>query len=159
MGHRFPDKEFMPVAIDVALKKILLIGGGRIALQKIEILSRYARNIHVLAPDILDEIKSLRVIRIIQKEYHADDLEGAFLVYACTNISSLNEHVRNDCASRGILINVVDNPALCDFVTPAVYKRDNLSVAVTSNSESVRQSIAVRNRIREILDHDPIGKI
>ncbi len=156
MERRFPGKEFMPLAIDVGDKKIVLIGGGRIALQKLEVLMHYTNSLHVVAPEIIEAIKE-KGVSYIKKEYEISDLDDAFIVYACTNISELNKTVADDCRKRHILINVVDNPVLCDFVTPAIYKKDFISVAVTSNAQSVMKSIEVRNKIKNFFENDPIS--
>jgi precorrin-2 dehydrogenase/sirohydrochlorin ferrochelatase len=143
----------MPLAIDVKGKKILLIGGGRIAWHKIASLQQYADNIQVIAPEVSDQIKAAG-IRFLEKPYEPSDLKGAILVYACTNISGLNESVLNDAHELGILVNVVDNPSHCDFVSPAIYRKGYMSVAVTSNAQDVYESIELRNRIKNFLEND-----
>jgi siroheme synthase-like protein len=147
------NKEFMPIAIDIRDKRILLIGGGRVALHKISSLQLYNADIKVLAIDVIHEIKTAG-IPYVEKKYEKSDLKGAFLVYACTNIKPLNEMIYKDCKDLDILVNVVDNPPLCDFVSPAIYKKEYMSVAVTSNARSVYKSIEIRNRIRDFLEND-----
>jgi siroheme synthase-like protein len=147
------NKEFMPIAIDIRDKRILLIGGGRVALHKIYSLQQYHAELYVLATEICDEIK-MQEVNFTEKLYESLDLDGAFLVYACTNIRSLNEQVYNDCKARSILVNVVDNPPLCDFVSPAIYKKGFMSIGVTSNARSVYKSIEVRNKIKSLLEND-----
>jgi len=155
MELRFPEKAFMPIAINVYRIRVLLVGGGRIALQKVQVLSRYATNIHIIAPEILPDIHEYGVTTRV-KEYEESDLTGALIVYACTNITALNRKVFNDCRKHKILINVVDNPALCDFVMPAVYQKGYMSIAVSSNAESVLKSIEIRNKIKNHLEDDPV---
>jgi precorrin-2 dehydrogenase/sirohydrochlorin ferrochelatase len=145
---------FLPIAINVEDKKILLIGGGRIAFHKIGFLKPFANNISVVALEVLDEIKAMGC-DYKEKPYEKSDLKGAFMVYACTNIIELNRQVKADAQSLGILSNVVDNPKLCDFVSPAIYKHDNIAVAVSSNAQNVYKAIEIRNKIKEILEHDP----
>jgi precorrin-2 dehydrogenase / sirohydrochlorin ferrochelatase len=145
---------FLPISINVDGKKILLIGGGRIAFHKIGFLKPFANNISVIALEILDEIKAIGC-EFKEKPYEKSDLNGAFMVYACTNIIELNRQVKADAESMGILTNVVDNPKLCDFVSPAIYKHNNIAVAVSSNAQNVYKSIEVRNKIKEILENDP----
>lgn len=154
MKRRFPDKEFMPISIDVGTQKIVLIGGGKIALQKVEVLSVYARNLIVVAREVCDAIKQ-KGVPYVEKAYDPADIEDAFVVYACTDIRSLNKQIWDDCKQRRILINVVDDPALCDFVTPAIHRRGFVSIAVTSNAQSVMESIKVRNEIKEKITYDP----
>lgn len=151
LSDRNFDKSFMPVAIDVKGKKVLLIGGGRIAHHKIQSLRQYADNIQVVALDVSDEIKAAG-IPFVEKPYEPSDLKGATLVYACTNIRELNEQVLNDAHEKGILVNVVDNPSRCDFVSPAIYRKNYLSVAVTSNAQDVYESIALRDKIKHFLE-------
>lgn len=146
--------KFLPISINVTDKKILIIGGGRIAGHKIGFLEQFTTNIGIIALDVLDSIKA-KGYRFTEKEYEKSDLEGAFLVYACTNIESLNSQVKKDAESMGILTNVVDNPALCDFVSPAIYKHNHITVSVGSNGQEVHRAIAVRNKIKDFLEKDP----
>jgi precorrin-2 dehydrogenase / sirohydrochlorin ferrochelatase len=154
LSNRNFDKTFMPLSINVKGKKILLVGGGRIAWHKIESLQKYADNIQVVAKEVSDQIKEAG-ISFTEKEYEASDLPGSTLIYACTNISELNHQILNDAHNLGILVNVVDNPGLCDFVSPAIYRKDYISVAVSSNAQDVYESIKYRNRIKDFLENDP----
>jgi precorrin-2 dehydrogenase / sirohydrochlorin ferrochelatase len=142
------DKSFMPIAINVKNKKILLIGGGKVALHKIESLQNYANNLFVLAREVHPSIKIMN-IEYVEKDYQKEDLNKSLLVYACTNNRSLNEQILKDCQDEGILVNVVDNPCLCDFVSPAIHKHSNISTAVSSNGQNVYSSIGIRNLIRK----------
>jgi siroheme synthase-like protein len=143
----------MPIAINIRNQRILLIGGGHVALHKITSLQQYQAELHIVASQVCEEIKKLPVW-FTEKSYERNDLTGAFLVYACTNIKSLNEQIYGDCQGLGILVNVVDDPLLCDFVSPAIYKRDYLSVAVSSNARDVYKSIEVRDKIKTIIEDD-----
>lgn len=144
---------FLPISLNITDKKILIIGGGRIASHKIGFLEQFTCNISVVAIEVLDIIKD-KGYRYVEKPYEKSDLEGAFLVYACTNIVELNLRVKADAQSLGILTNLVDNPAHCDFVSPAIYKRDHITVSVGSNAQEVHRAIAVRNKIKEYLEND-----
>jgi precorrin-2 dehydrogenase / sirohydrochlorin ferrochelatase len=153
LTNRNFEKTFMPIAIDVKGKKILLVGGGRIAYHKILSLLQYTQNIHVVALEVSEQIKSSG-IAYQEKAYDPHDLNGSILVYACTNIGELNQQILNDAHKSGILVNVVDNPGKCDFVSPAIYKKDYLSIAVTSNAQDVYESIQLRNHIKSFLEND-----
>lgn len=146
---------FFPISINITDKKILLIGGGCIAHQKIRFLEQFSSNICVVALAVCDQIK-VKGIPFMEKPYEKSDLKDAFLVYACTNIRELNRRIKADAESIGILTNVVDNPDICDFVSPAVYKRDNYTIAVSSNAQNVHNAVIIRNKIKEILEHDPV---
>ena len=145
---------FLPISINITDKKILLIGGGRIASHKIGFIEQFTKNISIVAMEVIDPIKE-KGYAFVEKPYEKSDLEGAFLVYACTNIIELNLRVKADAESLGILTNVVDNPKYCDFVSPAIYKHDHMTIAVGSNAQDVYRSVALRNKIKEYLEHDP----
>ena len=145
--------QFLPISINITNKKILIIGGGRIAGHKIGFLEQFTDNISIIALEVIDSIKE-KGYHYTEKEYEKSDLEGAFLVYACTNIVELNLKVKADAESLGILTNLVDNPKYCDFVSPAIYKREHITVSVGSNAQEVHRAIAVRNRIKELLEQD-----
>lgn len=145
---------FLPISINITDKKILLIGGGRIASHKIGFLEQFTKNISLVSLEVIDKIKE-KGYSYQEKAYEKSDLEGAFLVYACTNIVELNLRVKADAESLGILTNVVDNPKHCDFVSPAIYKHNHMTISVGSNAEDVYRSVAVRNKIKEFFENDP----
>jgi len=144
---------FFPIAINIENEKILLIGGGKVASHKIPLIQKYADDITVCSGNILDEIKTMDV-SIIEKDYYKDVLDPFFLVYACTDNKEVNEQIRKDCLEKKILVNLVDNPTKCQFVSPAIYRDKNISVAVTSNGENVYKSIEVRDKIKGFLEND-----
>jgi precorrin-2 dehydrogenase/sirohydrochlorin ferrochelatase len=145
--------KFLPISINITDKKILIIGGGRIASHKIGFLEQFSKNITVIGLEVIDAIKN-REITWVEKTYEKSDLNGFFLIYACTNIIELNQQVKADAESLGILCNVVDNPKLCDFVSPAIYKKGIYTVAVGSNAQNVYKAIEIRNKIKEVLEND-----
>ncbi|QQS51277.1 MAG: bifunctional precorrin-2 dehydrogenase/sirohydrochlorin ferrochelatase [Bacteroidota bacterium] len=153
---KYAEKEmnFLPISLNISHKLIVIVGGGRVAYHKIKLLLPFTNHIKVIAREVCQELRDLH-IPFIEKDYIDSDLEDAFLVYACTNIKNLNEQVYHDAHKLGILVNVVDNPPLCDFVSPAIYKKDHMTVAVGSNARDVYASIRWRDRIRNYLESNP----
>jgi siroheme synthase-like protein len=143
---------FLPIAINISSKKILLVGGGKVAKEKLIALQKYTSEITIISEIFNSEIQVLPFITI-QKSYEKDDLKGYFLVYACTNNRETNVQIKKDCESMGILACIADTRDLCDFISPAILKRDNLSVAVSSNGEDVRQSLKVRSLISKMFEN------
>lgn len=146
------DLQFLPISINVTGKKILMVGGGKIATHKATIMKRFVDNVTVIAPDITSEIEALG-FTLIRKEYEASDLDGYFLVYVVTANEELNRQVKADCEARGILASVCDAPLLCDFVSPAIHKEGYITVSVGSNAQNVYQSVDVRNQIKELFEN------
>jgi siroheme synthase-like protein len=144
------DMTFLPVSINVTGKKILLIGGGKVATHKASILLRFVtQNVTVLSPEFTPELCEMP-FELLRKEYESSDLVNYFLVYVCTGDHELNARIKKDAEELGILTSVCDAPLLCDFVSPAIYKHNQLTVAVSSNAQNVYQSIAVRDRIEKL---------
>ncbi|NTV05415.1 MAG: bifunctional precorrin-2 dehydrogenase/sirohydrochlorin ferrochelatase [Chlorobiaceae bacterium] len=143
-------KSFLPLNIRIDNKKILFVGGGKIALHKIKTVGQYTRNISIVSPEIHDELHQMGLTEI-RKKYESSDLKGFFLVYACTNNIDVNRRIKNDAGEYGILVNVVDNRELSDFISPAVIKQDEMTIAVSSNGENVKKSVEWRDKLKSIL--------
>lgn len=142
---------FLPVSIDISGRKILIIGGGKVGYHKSLILNRYTDEATVLSETFHEGFEKLP-FRLIRKSYEPEDLKGVGMVYICTENHELNARIKQDAERYHVLASVCDNPALCDFVSPAVYKDGDLTIAVGSNAKDVHRSIRVRNAIREAIE-------
>ncbi len=151
--HKPTANTYLPIAINITGRKIVIIGGGRVGLHKARILSQFTPDVTVISPRFLDGF-GLLPFTLTRKEYEAADIADAFLVYACTENEALNRQIKADAEVLRVLVSVCDNPALCDFVSPAIHREDNLCVAVSSNARDVNRSIRVRNRIRQLAAED-----
>jgi precorrin-2 dehydrogenase/sirohydrochlorin ferrochelatase len=145
-------KMFLPINVRIDDKKILFIGGGKLATHKIVTVEKYTSNITILAPEIHDEVKE-KGFTELYKEYEKSDLKGFFLVYACTNNLEVNRRIKADAETYGILVNVVDNRELSDFISPAVFKQDEMTVAISSNGQNAKKSVEWRDKIKAILQN------
>ena len=145
-------KNFLPISIDISDSKILIIGGGQSALKKIKILQRSGAQLEIIAENIIDEVYETGVA-CFRKSYEKSDLKGYLMLYSCTNNETLDRQIASDGKAAGVLVNIHDNPALCQFVSPAIYRDGNISVAVSSNAENVYEAIRLRNQIQEYLEN------
>jgi precorrin-2 dehydrogenase/sirohydrochlorin ferrochelatase len=146
------ERNFLPISIDISNSKILIIGGGQSALKKIRILQRSGVNLEVVAEKIIDEVYASGVVCHLKK-YEKSDLNGYLMLYSCTNNETLDKQIAQDGREAGVLVNIHDNPSLCQFVSPAIYQDGNISVAVSSNAENVFEAIRLRNMIQEYLEN------
>ena len=151
------EKNYLPISIDISDQKILIIGGGQSALKKIRILQRFGARLEVVAENITEEILSAG-ITCYRKRYEKSDLKGYLMLYSCTNNLELDTQIVQDAREVGVLVNIHDNPALCQFVSPAIYKEGPISVAVSSNAQDVYESIRLRNLIQDYLENIKISK-
>lgn len=139
---------YLPVALDLDGKNIVLVGGGKVALHKLATVTQFCQNITVIAPKIQPEIKAMDV-SIVEREYKDTDLDHAFIVYACTNDSDVNEQLQRDANQKNVLINVVDNSSLSDFISPAVFKAQEAIISVNSDGKQPILSRDLKNYIKE----------
>lgn len=146
--HKETHKTFLPIAVDITGRRVIIIGGGRVGLHKATILSRFTREAIVISPVFREGFEQLP-FTLVQKEYTPDDLHGAHLVYICTEDGALNRRIKHDAETQGVWASVCDNPSLCDFISPAIFSDGDIDIAVTSNARDVRRSIRIRDRIRE----------
>ena len=93
--------------LDLTGRSVLVVGGGPVALEKIEGLLTSGADVTVVAPEILPEVEGLDVT-LLRREYRTDDLDGKFLVVAATSSTSVNRRVFRDAEARSLLCNVVD---------------------------------------------------
>ena len=143
---------YFPFYIDIKGKKCVVIGGGSVALRKIEKLIWFEPDITVIAPEISAEIYSIHGIRIIKREFSDSDLDGAFFVITATNNKKLNERIFRMCIEKSILVNTVDDKEKCSFIFPAIVKRENITVAVSTGGKSPIYTRYLRKQIENLLD-------
>ncbi len=130
---------FFPIFINLNKFPCLIVGGGKVAYRKVLSLQNFNADITVISPKIckqLNELAKVNKIRIINKSYSKEHIKYFKIVICATNNEKTNQTVYNDCVKEGILINVVDAPALCDFIMPANVKRGDLTIAISSQGKA-----------------------
>jgi siroheme synthase-like protein len=123
--------------LNIEEKKIVVIGGGSVALEKIRKLIEFGAVVEVLSLAILSSILKLgHQVHCTIGPYTKDHIRNAFLVISATNDSIINRQVYKDCKDLGILCNVVDQPNLCDVVFTSALKRGQLIFSVSTSGQS-----------------------
>jgi precorrin-2 dehydrogenase/sirohydrochlorin ferrochelatase len=84
-----------------------------------------------------------------QRSFHHEDINGRFLVFACTGNRSLNESIAKQCRRKGVLCNIADQPEIADFIVPASFSRGNLTVAVSTGGGSPALSKKIRRELED----------
>jgi len=142
-----------PVSLLLSDKLCVVIGAGDVAARKVEGLLDAGARVRVVAPEIDAAIPQLRGGRVecVRADYDASQLEGARVVIAATDSREVNERVSRDARERGCLVNVVDDPELCDFIVPAITRRGDLSIAVQTGGASPALARNLRRKIESVL--------
>ena len=131
--------EFLPLFHKLAGSKVLVVGGGEIALRKSRLLADAGARLRVVAPAIeaqLSELLSASGGEAFERGYEQSDLDDCRLVIAATDDVALNAQVSADAQRRCVPVNVVDAPALCTVIFPAIVDRSPLVVAVSSGGDA-----------------------
>lgn len=144
-------KAYYPVSLDIEGKKCLVVGGGAVAARKSASLAAAGAKVTVVSPVFCQSLESQARrgrITLTRKRFQAKDLDGAFVVIACTDDRKVNDRVYRSAKRKRILVNVVDSAAQCDFIVPSVVTRGALTIAISTSGVSPSLS----RRIREDLE-------
>jgi siroheme synthase-like protein len=136
--------------IDLTGRAVLVVGAGRVALEKIEGLLSAGAAVTVVAPQVLPEVEGLE-LTIIRRGYRTTDLDGKFLVVAATATTSVNRRVFREAEARSMLCNVVDVPELCSFILPAIHRHEPIAVAVSTGGASPALAQHLRDQIATVV--------
>ena len=142
-----------PVCLNISGKLCVVIGGGRVAERKIQGILAGSGSVRVVSPALtttLHDLASQAVIEWREKPYSGTDLEDAFLVFAATNTPKVQGAVLRDARAAGLLVNIADNSAACDFQVPASIRRGDLTLSVATKGKSPAVAAMVKRR----LEHD-----
>ncbi|OIO89699.1 MAG: hypothetical protein AUK03_14040 [Anaerolineae bacterium CG2_30_64_16] len=137
--------------IGLAQRQVVVVGGGAVAARKVATLLEADARVTVISPDLTSELEALVEagrIAALNRPYREGDLAAAFLVIAATDDAEVNRAVWREADRRGCLINVVDDLAHSNFIVPAVVRRGELTLAVSTGGDSP----ALARRLREQLE-------
>jgi precorrin-2 dehydrogenase / sirohydrochlorin ferrochelatase len=145
---------YYPIFLDLKDKPVLVVGGGAIAQDKIEKLLAAGARVEIVSPEINEYLARLVEAGALQytaREFAASDLDGKYLVVSATDQKTVNEEVSRLAATRGLLCNVVDRPALCNFIVPALVTRGDLQIAISTGGKSPSVAQKVKKEIEDLI--------
>ena len=144
---------FFPILINLRKYPCLVIGGGNVAFRKVTNLLNFKIKATVVAPIFCKQLIDLskkNKIKIIKKSYQKDLLKNFEIVFCATDNPQTNQTVSKDCKKENKLLNVADVPELCDFILPAVVKRGDLTISVSSQGRAPFFAKEIKNKIDHI---------
>ena len=146
--------DYFPIFLNLTQKPCLVIGGGGVAARKIKLLAKAEAKITVIAEEINTTIITMETcssLRLIQKKLILTDILDYQLVVCATDNETLNKEVAAFCHKHTILVNVVDNPALCSFIFPAIIDRSPVIAAVSTGGVSPVLARLLRAKIETVI--------
>jgi precorrin-2 dehydrogenase/sirohydrochlorin ferrochelatase len=144
---------YYPIMLDIRGRNALVIGGNRIAAEKAASLHASGAMVTVLNPDFcqsLLEMEQRGEVTLLSKTYTPGDLAGAFIVVAATNEAPLIEAIWQETQERNQLVNIVDVPARCNFIMPSILRRDQLTIAVSTEGASPGLAKRIRQQLEPL---------
>lgn len=143
-----------PLFFKLEDRKVLIVGGGEVALRKADLLSRAGACITILAPDISHELQALLTNskhEFIYENYNKTYMSGARVIIAATDDEMLNHQIHADATELNIPVNVVDTPHLCDFIFPAIIDRNPIVIGISSNGKAPVLARLLRARLETLI--------
>ncbi len=148
---------YYPVFLDIAGKPAVIIGGGQVALRKVEGLLDAGAQVTVISPALHPDLEALVAagrVRHIAREYSHGDLQGYLLAFVGTDDRSVNAAVAREGKQRGIWVNAVDDPANCDFIMPGIVQRGDIILAVSTSAGSPAMARKLREDLEQFLTEE-----
>lgn len=146
--------EFLPIFMDVRDRTCLIVGGGEVAARKVQMLLRAGAKIEVVAPELGDTMQTFKdagEIQWIEAGFDPAHLQNPVLVYAATDRQSINQQVSELAKEKNIPVNVVDTPALCNFITPSIIDRSPVVAAISTGGASPVLARLIRSRLESMI--------
>ena len=146
--------KYFPAFFDLSAQKVLIVGGGEVALRKLLLLERTGAKVTVVAPRILPELNTRAAagkISLTVREFVPSDLDGARLVIVATSRRAVNRWIAALSEARGIPVNVVDDREASRFIVPAIIDRDPVLVAISTGGAAPVLARRLRERLEALI--------
>jgi len=145
-----------PIFLKTSQLNILIVGGGYVALEKLNFLLKSSpdANVKLVAPFFRPEtieFVNLHNVRLIKAEYHLKFLTDQNIVIATTDNEEVNIQIYNDCKIHNILVNVADNPPYCDFYMGGIVTKGHVKIAISTNGQSPTTAKRLRQFFEDVI--------
>jgi siroheme synthase-like protein len=150
-------KTYYPIFADLKGKPCVVIGGGLIAQRKVTTLLGYGAAITVVSPTVTSRLASYarrRRIRHLARRFRPSDLRGTWLVLAATDDTAINAAVHRTARRLRVFANVVDQPLLCSFIAPSIFRRGPLAIAVSTGGASPTLAKRLRRELGQLIGRE-----
>ena len=151
------NKRYYPVLLDLTKQRCLVIGGGSVATRKVSGLINANSQVTIVSPVLTKELEKIvhdTSVRWIKSEYNKEYLAGVNLVIGATDSSEVNEQIADDAKAAGILVNIVDEPENCTFILPAICKKGDIQIAVSTSGAAPGISAYIRDKIDSFIGYE-----
>jgi len=145
-----------PIFLKVHQLEVLIVGGGKVGLEKLSFLLKSSpnANVQLVAPAINEEILELvkkHQVKLVKEKYGDQFLDNKHLVIVATDDEALNIEIYNECKRRNLLVNLADNPRYCDFYLGGIVTKGNVKIAISTNGKSPTTAKRLRQFFEEVI--------
>ena len=151
---------YFPMFMNMNDLKVLLIGGGYVATEKLEKLVDFSKDITVIALRVEDDARQIieeHALVLEQRAYEVGDIKGFDIVIVATDTVVLHKAIYEESRGSRILVNSVDNTDYCDFIFPSYVKKDDLTIAFSTGGTSPAFAKQIRRYFEQIIP-DSVGE-
>jgi precorrin-2 dehydrogenase / sirohydrochlorin ferrochelatase len=141
---------YYPINLDIRGRRCLVVGGGRVGDRKVATLLACGGEVTLVSPTAAPRLVRLAADNSIcwkQRPYRSSDVEGMFLVIGATDDEALNRRIHNDAERLNLLCNIADRPEICNFVLPAIFRRGDFVMAISTAGKSPAFAKHIRQRL------------
>lgn len=146
---------YFPMFLDIKDREVLICGGGRHALEKLERLSPFGADLHVIAEhipeNIFSEMRKFEGVIVEGRCFSEEDLDSCPVFVVAAQDRAENERIAKACRKRHIPVNAVDMQDLCDFIFPALITSGQLCVGISTGGASPAAAVELKRRIGECI--------
>jgi len=144
--------KYYPVHLDINNRKVLVVGGGSVGTRKVKTLLDCGARVTVVSPEVSRQLRELAAsgdIKLAERSYQSEDLNGVFVVIGATDDETLNQQISSDADRLNTLCNIADRPEVCNFTLPSIVQRDDLVITISTSG----QSPALAKKLRKALEN------
>ncbi len=131
--------KYYPINLNIQNRNCLVVGGGGVGTRKVTTLLDCGARVTVVSPDPTSRLKKLAAegsIQLKKRSYRSDDVNKMFLVIGATDDENLNRQISKDAERVNILCNIADRPEVCNFILPAIVRRGDLAITISTSGKS-----------------------
>jgi siroheme synthase-like protein len=143
---------YYPIFLSISGQRCVVVGGGLVALRKVTTLLEHGAKVEVISPDLCPELRQMAergTISLLPRGYASGDLQGAFIAIAATDDDKINRKLSEEARKMGVLVNVVDDRELSDFIVPSYLRRGDITIAVSTAGKSPALARKIRTRLEK----------
>ena len=145
--------QYYPIFVDLNDQPCLVVGGGEVAARKVRLQLSAGAKITIISPQLSNVIHTEMLDRVtyIQREFEDNDIDGYRLITAATDDAAVNRRVSELAQARNVPVNVVDQPHLCSFITPAIIDRGVVTIAVSTGGGAPVMARNLRGKVEAVI--------